>query len=321
MKKSENTSNALSRRQFIGTSLTLAAGFAIGTKSAFGHPSLFKIGGTPHSRIRGVQIGAITYSYRSMPDQSAEAILKYVVDSGISAIELMGDPAENFAGKPKNTGDRAAYQKQVADWRASVSMDKFAELRKMYNDAGVTIYAWKPSAFGKNNTDAEIDYGFRVAKVLGATHVTREHPGNDAETEKLGKFAARHKIYMAYHAHTQATPTLWDTALKQSKYNAINLDLGHFVAAGNPDPIGFIKAKHDRIMSMHLKDRKTKAHGQANLPWGEGDTPIIQALQLMRDKKYKFPGSVELEYKIPEGSDAVKEVVKCLAYSRKALES
>ena len=314
MKKSEHTSNPLSRRQFIGTSLTLAAGFAIGTKSAFGKSSIFNIQGVPHSRIRGVQIGAITYSYRSMPDQSAEAILKYVVDSGISAIELMGDAAENFAGKPKN-------ESEVANWRATVSMDKFKQLRKMYNDAGVTIYAWKPSAFGKNNTDAEIDYGFRVAKVLGATHVTREHPGNDAETEKLGKFAARHKIYMAYHAHTQATPTLWDTALKQSKYNAINLDLGHFVAAGNSDPIGFMKAKHDRILSMHLKDRKTKAHGQDNLPWGEGDTPIVEALQLMRDKKYKFPGTVELEYKIPEGSDAVKEVVKCLAYSRKALES
>ena len=52
----------------------------------------------PNSLINGVQIGAITYSFRSMPDQSGEATLKYVVDSGLSAIELMDGPAETFAG-------------------------------------------------------------------------------------------------------------------------------------------------------------------------------------------------------------------------------
>ena len=39
----------------------------------------------PNSVINGVNIGTITYSYRSLPDQSAEAILRYVVESGISA--------------------------------------------------------------------------------------------------------------------------------------------------------------------------------------------------------------------------------------------
>src|SRR5215472_8741276 len=54
----------------------------------------------PNSLVNGVQIGTITYSYRSMPDQSAEATLKYIVDSGISAIELMGGPVESYAGAP-----------------------------------------------------------------------------------------------------------------------------------------------------------------------------------------------------------------------------
>ena len=52
----------------------------------------------PDSAINGVHVSTITYSYRSMPDQSAEAILRYVVDSGISAIEFMGGPVEAFAG-------------------------------------------------------------------------------------------------------------------------------------------------------------------------------------------------------------------------------
>src|SRR5262245_65178155 len=56
----------------------------------------------PNSMFNGVQIGTITYSFRSMPDQSAEATLKYVLDSGISAIELMGGPVESFAGAPSS---------------------------------------------------------------------------------------------------------------------------------------------------------------------------------------------------------------------------
>lgn len=108
MKNSKNE-NGVPRRQFIGTSLSLAAGMFVGAGSAFGAPAFIKNLAKPNSKINGVQIGTITYSYRSMPDQSAEAILKAVVDSGISAIELMGDPAELYAGRPENPVDRWAF--------------------------------------------------------------------------------------------------------------------------------------------------------------------------------------------------------------------
>jgi hypothetical protein len=162
----------LSRRQFIKNSLALGVG-TIGTSAGLGIPTgLFKSQRRqPNSKINGVQIGTITYSYRSMRDQSAKALLKDIVNSGISAVELMGEPAEQFAGKPKNPN-------QVSKWRASVSMDKFTQLGKMYKDAGVNIYAWKPNVFGENNSDEEISYGFKVAKALGATACTTEHPGD-----------------------------------------------------------------------------------------------------------------------------------------------
>ena len=107
--------------------------------------------------------------------------------------------------------------------------------------------------------------------------------------------------------------------MSQSKYNGINVDVGHYVAAGF-DPLPLLKAKHEHIYSMHLKDRKSKANGGANMPWGEGDTPIVEILQLMKKDKYKFPATIELEYPVPDGSDAVKEVAKCVEYCRKALE-
>ena len=182
-----------------------------------------------------------------------------------------------------------------------------------------SIYAWRPNALDEKNTDAELDYAFRAAKELGASHLAVELPTNPAQSKRLGAIASRHKIGMAYHGHTQQTFTFWDEALAQSPYNGLNCDLGHYVAAGF-DPIPLLKAKHDRIYSAHLKDRKSKANGGANMPWGEGDTPLMAALQLMRDNKYKFPGTIELEYEIPAGSDAVKEVAKCVEYGKNALE-
>ena len=103
----KTTKNNLSRRKFIAKSATAAAGVTLISPSLFGAPSILKHYKKPNSLINGVQIGVITYSFRSMEDQSAEAILKYILDSGINAIELIGDPAETFAGRPDNPIDMA----------------------------------------------------------------------------------------------------------------------------------------------------------------------------------------------------------------------
>ena len=89
---------SISRREFGKLALAgLPAAALLGrTESIFGAFVQAK----PNSLINGVQIGTITYSYRSMPDQSAEATLRYIIDSGISAVELMGGPVESFAGAP-----------------------------------------------------------------------------------------------------------------------------------------------------------------------------------------------------------------------------
>jgi len=302
---------------------------------------------TEKSKISEIQLGVITYSFRSLADQSAEATLKYALESGINSLELMGGPVEAFAGKPTSSVNREAYyklkrnknlnedqqkeltefdaqisdyKKEVANWRATVSMDKFAELREMYNNAGVTIYAFKPDALKKHHTDEEIGWAMRVAKTLGASHVTVELPNDPAQTQRLGDLGEKHDMHIGYHGHTQQTPTWWDTALSQSKYNGINIDLGHYIAAGNTDAFEFIKKNHNRILSMHIKDRQTPENGKHNKVWGQGDTPIVEVLQLIRDNNYSFPATIELEYDIPSGSDAIKEVRKSLEYCKNALK-
>lgn len=342
--------NKTSRRQFIGMASTLIGGSMIASHESFGIPNFINNLGKSGSTIKGVRLGVITYSFRDLPDQSAEATLDYIRQCGISNIELMGGPAESFAGAPKNPVDfrtmlpiwrkrqqkeeltedekktladvevkNKAYREEISAWRQKAPMAKFEEFGKMYKKADIDIYAFKPDAFGMQNSDADIDYGLRAAKALGASHITLEHPGNDAHTLKLGKAAEKYGMKVGYHGHEQQTPTFWDTALAQSTANSLNLDLGHFVAAGNANPLDFIKLKHDRIVSMHMKDRKTKTNGGDNLPWGTADTPLADALRLMRDNKYTFPATIELEYKVPEGSSPIEEVKKCLEFCKTAL--
>ena len=297
----------------------------------------------PNSKFAGVQMGVITYSFRSMP-HDIDQLLQFCLDTNVSAMEMMGDPAEEYAGKPKlpfkmpaippKGGPRpqlteeqkvqlVEHGKKVTAWRATASMDKFEKIRKKFKKAGVSIYAFKPDTFGTKNTDAEIEYGMKAAKALGATSVTVELPNDVAQSKRLGDFGAKHKVYVGYHAHLQATDALWDEALKQSPYNSLNLDCGHYIAAGGKNTkeslLALIEAKHDRITSMHIKDRTTKEHGTGNVEWGKGDTPIKEILTLIKTKKYQFPVTVELEYEIPEGSNAVKEVAKCIEYAKKIL--
>ena len=299
----------------------------------------------------GVTIGVQTYSFRTQEDESPLAILEYIKETGIKHVELMGNHAEPFAGAPASPMDdpakraimikqwrqqelteeeselavllraeMAQFNANMAKWRSEVDYSKFEELRDLYAVNGISIYAFKPSVFGKDNTDEDIRYGMRAAKALGANHVTVEHPEDDEHTARLGKIAEEEGILMAYHGHMQQTPTLWDTALAQSSGNSMNLDFGHYIAAENQNPLQIIKDKHASIASMHLKDRQKQSNGGGNLMWGTGDTPIAEVVTLIRDNGYTFPITVELEYEIPEGSDAVQEVKRSFEYIKNILK-
>jgi hypothetical protein len=115
-------------------------------------------------------------------------------------------------------------------------------MRKMYNDAGVNIYAFKLEPT-PSMSDEEYEYIFHAADALGANHVTLELSNDAAFTQRIGDFAAKKKMMVAYHAHTQATMTAWDAVLAQSKGNAINLDCGHYVAGTSESPIPVIQKR------------------------------------------------------------------------------
>lgn len=293
----------LSRRSFLGGAAALAA------SSMISNVAPAAAAARPNSNFNGVQIGVITYSYRSLPG-TAEDILKYVTQSGISSIELMGEPAEQYAGAPRD-------RKALLDWRLSAPMDRYEALRKMFSDAGVGIHIVKFGDIGNPGMpDAQIEYYFQVAKALGAKGITREI--SEEAAERLGPMADKHEIMIGFHNHTQMTPTTYDgEILSHGKYLGINFDIGHYVAGTNHSPIPIIEKFQDRILSLHLKDRKV--NNGANLPFGQGDTPVALVLQHMKRNKLSFPADIELEYKVPEDSDAVQEVTRCVEFCKQAL--
>ncbi len=53
-----------------------------------------------NSNYGGVQIGAITYSFRSI--REVDAVLQACVDAGLSSVELMGTGVEAYLGAPES---------------------------------------------------------------------------------------------------------------------------------------------------------------------------------------------------------------------------
>jgi sugar phosphate isomerase/epimerase len=323
--------------------LKLALG-AVPTAPLLSRSRLVLAAPKPNSSFGGVQIGIIApYAFHGTAN-SAEEILESLVRLGIDAVELQYSPVELFAGAPEGEpggpprgpgpggapgparpprrleltpeeqAARRAWAEKIRTWRLAAPMDKFVELRKKYEAAGVKIYAFKLQ-LTESMPDAEYDYCFHVAKALGATHVTMEL---NEDAERIGRFAAKHQVSVGYHNHTQVNEQSWDAALAQSPFNGINLDVGHFTAAIGKSPLPFIREHHARITSLHLKDRKYGTEGD-NLPWGQGDTPLGEVLRLMRKEQYRFPATIELEYPVPESSTVMAELQRCLRYCKEAL--
>jgi sugar phosphate isomerase/epimerase len=222
---------------------------------------------------------------------------------------------------PEQQAERQAAMEKLARWRASTNAGTWKAVTKKFNDAGVDV-ALLCYNMQDNMKDEDIEYGFSMAEGLGVKGITTSTTLTMAK--RIAPVADKHKLLVGYHGHdatndSNQTATLesYDTLMGYGKYNGINLDIGHFTAAGY-DAVAFIKQHHDRITNLHVKDRK-KDHGPNVAEWGTGDTPIKAVMQLLKAEKYPFPANLELEYPIPEGSDIIAEAKKCLAYVKSCL--
>jgi sugar phosphate isomerase/epimerase len=256
------------------------------------------------SKVHGVQLGVQSYSFR---DRSLDGAIKAMVEIGLGECELFAGHVEPKKGET-----------DLHKWRTTVSMDHFHAVRKKFDDAGILLYAYNYS-FRDDYSDEEIARGFEMAKALGVGIITAS--STLSVVDRIDREAQKAKIKVGFHGHDNtkdpnefSTPESFEKAMAgRSEYINVNLDIGHFFAAGY-DPMDFINKHHERIVTLHIKDRKSN-HGP-NMPFGQGETPIKPVLQLVEKKKYKIPANIEYEY---QGADTVAEVRKCLDYCKAAL--
>ena len=361
MENEKKSKMNLSRRKFLSSTATVAA-FSMMPVNLFSKsiPEAKTLTGTPpNSNFGGVQIGAITYSWRSMPG-GVENIIKYCGETGISSIELMSNDVEEFLGAPKNpmmamfgppppppktpAGDPAAppplppppppqrreltqeqkdaiakYNQEMKVWRLSLPMSKYDDVRKMFDAAGIKIHIVKFSP--ARWSDEEIDYAFKAAKALGTNGITEEI-GEEA-VKKLAPFAEKHGMYAIFHNHMQfATPGFsYDPFIDVSPAVMFNFDSGHFFGSTGIHPNTIIEKYHDRIVSIHMKDKTGPKTDPANTNqvWGQGEAPIADILLLIKKNGWPIFCDIELEYDVKPWSNAVKEVKTCVQYARQIL--
>lgn len=377
MKNKSEMKNGISRRRFLGTSAAAAALAVIpvsyGCKTKTIAEEVPAVSDKPNSKFGGVQIGAITYSWRSMPS-GIENIIKYSKESGINSIELMSTDLEQYLGIPENPmrsmfgggggGQRQAappppppppagarpagqaapaqaqrpaggfqrpqlteeqqaavakYNEDVKNFRINVDMEKVAEAKKLFDDAGIDIHIVKfsPSRW----SDEEIDYAFKVAKAMGAKGVSEEI-GEEA-VNKLGPIAEKHGMYAVFHNHMQfATEGFsYDPFLAVSPAVMMNFDAGHFFGSTGIHPNTIIEKYKDRIFTIHIKDKTgpNTDPPNTNQVWGQGEAPIADVLLLLKKNQWPIYVDIELEYEVKPWSNAVKETKTCVQYARNIL--
>ncbi|MDX9947465.1 MAG: sugar phosphate isomerase/epimerase [Bacteroidales bacterium] len=374
MKNNGEMKNGISRRKFLGTSAAAAAlaviPVAYGCKTRAAADEVPAVSDKPNSKFGGVQIGAITYSWRSMPS-GIENVIKYCKEAGINSIELMSTDLEQYLGIPENpmrsmfggggqrqapppppppppAGTRPAaqaapaqaqrpaggqrpplteeqqaavakYNEDVKNFRINVDMAKVAAAKKLFDDEGIGIHIVKFSP--ARWSDEEIDYAFKVAKAMGAKGVCDEI--SEEAVNKMGPIAEKHGMYAVFHNHMQfATEGFsYDPFLAVSPAVMMNFDTGHFFGSTGIHPNTIIEKYHDRLFSIHMKD-KTGPNADppnTNQVWGQGEAPIADVLLLLKKNQWPIYVDIELEYEVKPWSNAVKETRTCVQYARNIL--
>src|SRR5262245_580475 len=175
-------------------------------------------------------------------------------------------------------------------WRLTVPMTVFTDIREKFRRAGITLTAYNIS-FTDGFTDQEIARGFDMARALGVKVITSS--SNISTVKRIDPIAHTHRMPVGFHNHSDLKPNEFATAENfatalagTSKWMAINLDIGHFTAAGG-DALAYLDQHHDRIVSLHVKDWAKQARDF--VPFGTGEAPIAAVLRRLRDKKWKIP--------------------------------
>jgi sugar phosphate isomerase/epimerase len=324
----------ISRRRLLRLTVAGIPAFAaFGTRLSIGKPSF----GNP-------RLGVQTYSFRDMletPGDVTDKMIAAMHELGLTECEMfepmlqppalsLNAPWRMTGGKPTEASLRGAMptgplpasaimdREAVRQWRLGPGLDHVGIASEKFRRAGIRIFAFN-YLLKDNCTDEEVDRGFEMTRACGTRIMTASTTLTMAR--RTIPFVEKHEAYLAFHGHSNladpdqfATPQSFVHGLALSRWYKINLDIGHFSAAGF-DSVAFIRAHHDRISNLHVKDRKN--NNGPNVPLGEGDTPIRPVLELLKRERYAIP--VDVEYEYAGSGTSTQEIRHCLDYVKAIL--
>ena len=270
------------------------------------------------SIIGGVQFGLQPFCYHDlvMTPENRATLVKRLVQNGMGMVELHATWVEPRFTAPGVSAETA--REKLRAWRVGNSVDHYRVVKKEFDEAGIDIFTYYVN-INDSYTDAEIDAVFAGAKELGARGCVGSQ-GLDV-TRRVARFPGRRGMFVGVHNHDNLSDpdainseASFVKALGFSPNVRATLDTRHFTAA-NGDCLGFLEKHHERVSSVHLGDRR-KNNGRS-APFGEGDAPLIEVLQLIRDNKW--PIVVLLEFEHGTLRPAVEEVQLMFDYCKRAL--
>ena len=194
------------------------------------------------------------------------------------------------------------------------SEDEFHGVRSRLNAAGIRVSAYCVN-FPKDASDELLERGFRGALLLGTDLMTSSV--QKPIVPRLDAWCVKHKVRLGLHNHWYAPsfkgdrrqeferPEDFEEALQgRSEYLSINLDIGHFAAAGH-DPVAFYRKHQQRIVSLHVKDRDAGPE-RSYRRFGQGATPIREVARALRETRFRYAANLEFEIEADDPTDGVR---------------
>lgn len=270
------------------------------------------------SVISGVTFGLQPFCYHDLPynESNRTILIERMVRNRLGVVELHMPWFEpNFT---ERVADRTEARERLRDWRIAAKPEHYLKVKRQFDDAGIQIGTiWVNFS---DATDEEIDATYRAAVLLGCKGLVG--PYGIAGASRLVKFQDRYdSLYTGLHNHDNlsdldafSNEASFVKGLALSPKFKATLDVRHFTAADG-DCVDFLRKHHARTSAVHLGDRRK--HNGRSAPFGHGDSPIIEVLQLIRDNRWPIVALLEFEHGTLRSG--VDEVQICYDYCKRAL--
>ena len=250
------------RRNFLKTSVFLAAGSLLLPKLARSSTSAASAATAPSTRVK--DIGIQLYTVRTEMLADPISTLKKVAQVGFKELESARSDKGNYYGlKPK-------------------------EIRKICDDLGMRLrsgHIHVDNDWQKSLEEAtETGQNYIISAVLPSQGQTVDHYKQSAEAfNKLGEQCKKAGLHFGYHNHdsefaTENGTVLYDVLLKYTDPSLVTMemDLGWVVAAGH-DPFQYFNQYPGRFPLWHLKDMDKVQ--RRSVEFGQGKVDIKGLLQ------------------------------------------